>query len=43
MYWFVFFDWIPMKHGYRLVQETVLQDDEVSRSVLRKVLNEAGR
>jgi len=41
IYWFVCFDWIPRKHGYRLVQETVLQDDGVSRHVLRKIPNEA--
>ncbi|OAX41008.1 amino acid transporter [Rhizopogon vinicolor AM-OR11-026] len=39
-YWFVFFDWIPRKRGYRIVEETVLQDDGVSRSVLRKIPNE---
>ncbi|OJA08874.1 hypothetical protein AZE42_01735 [Rhizopogon vesiculosus] len=40
IYWFVFFDWIPRKHGYRIVQETVLQDDGVSRKVLRRIPNE---
>ncbi|KAJ8586142.1 hypothetical protein M405DRAFT_823855 [Rhizopogon salebrosus TDB-379] len=40
VYWFVFFDWIPRKHGYHIVQETVLQDDGVSRNVLRRIPNE---
>lgn len=40
IYWFVFFDLIPRKHGYRIVQETVLQDDGVSRNVLRRIPNE---
>ncbi|KAJ8586140.1 amino acid transporter [Rhizopogon salebrosus TDB-379] len=40
IYWFVCFDWIPRKQGYRLVRETVLQDDGVSRNVLRKIPNE---
>ncbi|KAG2357449.1 amino acid/polyamine transporter I [Suillus spraguei] len=38
-YWFVFFDWIPRKRGYHIVQATVLQDDGVSRNVLRKIPN----
>ncbi|KAJ8586141.1 amino acid transporter [Rhizopogon salebrosus TDB-379] len=41
IYWFIFFDWIPRKYGYRIVQETVLQDDGVSRNVLRRIPNEA--
>ncbi|KAG1871580.1 APC amino acid permease [Suillus subluteus] len=42
IYWFVCFYWIPRKHGYRIVQETVLQDDGVSRNVLRRVPNGSG-
>ncbi|KAG2354975.1 amino acid/polyamine transporter I [Suillus spraguei] len=38
-YWFVFFDWIPRKRGYHIVQESVLQDDGVSRNVLRRIPN----
>ena len=40
MYWFIYFDLIPKKYGYRIVQETVLQDDGVSRNVLRRIPNE---
>ncbi|KAG2118394.1 APC amino acid permease [Suillus clintonianus] len=42
IYWFVFFNWIPRKRGYRIVQETVLQDDGVSRNVLRRIPNGSG-
>jgi hypothetical protein len=42
IYWFVFFNWIPRKHGYRIVQETVLQDDGVPRNVLRRIPNASG-
>ncbi|KAG0706668.1 APC amino acid permease [Suillus ampliporus] len=42
IYWFIFFDWIPRKRGYRIVQETVLQDDGVSRNVLRRIPNGSG-
>lgn len=42
IYWFVFFYWIPKKHGYRIVQETVLQDDGVSRNVLRRIPDGSG-
>ncbi|KAG2066674.1 APC amino acid permease [Suillus decipiens] len=38
-YWFVFFDWIPRKRGYHIVQEIILQDDGVSRNVLRRIPN----
>lgn len=39
IYWFVCFYWLPKKRGYRIVQETVLQDDGVPRNVLRKIPN----
>jgi hypothetical protein len=39
VYWFVFFNWIPRKRGYRIVQEIVLQDDGVPRNVLRRIPN----
>lgn len=42
LYWFVYFYWIPKKRGYRIVQETVLEDDGVSRNVLRKIPNGSG-
>ncbi|KAG2107853.1 amino acid permease-domain-containing protein [Suillus cothurnatus] len=42
IYWFVYFYWIPKKRGYRIVQETVLEDDGVSRNVLRKIPNGSG-
>ncbi|KAG1747703.1 APC amino acid permease [Suillus lakei] len=42
IYWFVFFDWIPRKRGYHIVQETVLQDDGVPRNVLRQIPNGSG-
>ncbi|KAG2066670.1 amino acid transporter [Suillus decipiens] len=38
-YWFVFFEWIPRRCGYHIVQETVLQDDGVSRNILRRIPN----
>ncbi|KAG2354976.1 APC amino acid permease [Suillus spraguei] len=41
-YWFVFFNWIPRKRGYHIVQEIVLQDDGVSRNVLRRIPNRSG-
>ncbi|KAG1783373.1 APC amino acid permease [Suillus placidus] len=42
IYWFVFFDWIPRKRGYHIVQETILQDDGVPRNVLRRIRNGSG-
>ncbi|KIK58257.1 hypothetical protein GYMLUDRAFT_228179 [Collybiopsis luxurians FD-317 M1] len=36
-YWFFWVKWLPKKKGYRLVRESVLQEDGVSRLVYRKV------
>ncbi|KAF5387547.1 hypothetical protein D9757_006562 [Collybiopsis confluens] len=36
-YWFFWVKWLPMKKGYRLVRESVLQVDGVSRWIYRKV------
>ncbi|EIW77194.1 APC amino acid permease [Coniophora puteana RWD-64-598 SS2] len=36
-YWFVCFYWIPKRRGYRLEQVEVMQEDGVSRNILKKV------
>ncbi|KIK58271.1 hypothetical protein GYMLUDRAFT_246296 [Collybiopsis luxurians FD-317 M1] len=36
-YWFFWVKWLPKRKGYRLVRESVLQEDGISRLVYRKV------
>lgn len=37
IYWYVYYRWLPRRGGYRIVREQMIQEDGVSRNVMRKV------